>query len=188
MIRIFGTLLILFVTLLFVQPVSAGGHGPRIDISTDRLNPGDTLDIRGVDFEYEEIVVLDLVSPQAAIPFGTVLADVEGVFLLTITLPVDIAEGTYVIRATTEDDIVVESAQITVWGAADLGGGEYRDREERSSLLVPMPTHVLAESTSVAQMEYSDTVPDSKSSAPIAGIALFLGAVLIIAIVRVARR
>jgi hypothetical protein len=127
-------------SLLSAQPVIAHGQEPRLEISMDRLNPGSIFELRGVDFEFEQEVVLKLVGPQVEFPLGTVIADTEGVFLLNITLPVDLVAGTYVIRATT-DDHVIESPQITIWGSADLGGGEDGPVDEEDGPLVPLPTY-----------------------------------------------
>lgn len=137
----FEALLSIFVflsALHFVQPVSAHGGEPRLEISPESLNPGSVLDIRGVDFEIEEEISLTLIGSQGEIPLGNVTGDVEGIFLLTITLPVDLAEGTYIIRART-DDHVVDSPQIKVSGMAVEEGGGQGPRDDDDSLLAPMP-------------------------------------------------
>jgi hypothetical protein len=163
--------------LCFTSPALAHGGEPRLEISADKLNPGSALDIRGVDFEFEEHITLDLVSPQTVIPFGTVLADTEGVFLLTITLPADTAEGTYIIRATT-DDHVVESASITISGSADVEEGEQREPEE--PLLAPMPTVVAGVSTAVPFTSPStDGAAKPTSSTLYVWIAVAIGIVVI---------
>ncbi len=134
-----GLFIFLF-SCLYAQPVSAHGGEPRIEIGAERLNPGAGLDIRGVDFEFEEQIVLILAGPQVEIPLGSAIADAEGIFQLTITIPVDLVEGTYIIRGTT-DDHVVDSPQITVWGSAVVQGGEDRlDEDAGYGLLAPMPT------------------------------------------------
>ena len=184
------TILCIFVFLFalrFERPVLAHGGEPRLEISADRLNPGDTLDIRGVDFEFEEEVTLDLVTGQVVVPFGTVLADAEGIFLLTITLPFDLVQGTYVLRATT-DDHVVESPPINVWGSADLGGGEEGAWEEGDSLLAPMPTSMPATAVPVAQLESSENIPAQNSSFSPVWIFVTLGVILVIAILRVVKK
>ncbi|HSB02011.1 MAG TPA: hypothetical protein VLE49_15285 [Anaerolineales bacterium] len=125
--------------LCLPQSVFAHGGEPRLEISAERLKPGSVLEIRGVDFEFEEEISLALIGSQVEIPVGTMLGDAEGVFLLTITLPNDLAEGTYTVRATTDDHTVV-SPQITVWGTAMLGDEEEGQRAEEDSLLAPIPT------------------------------------------------
>lgn len=130
---------VFLVALLLAQPVSAHGGDPRVEISTDRLNPGSVLEIRGVGFEFEEQVTLALIGPQIEIPLGTAIGDAEGIFLVTISLPVDLAEGIYVVHAVTADH-VVESPEIMVWGAAQVEPPEESQRTEEDALLAPMPT------------------------------------------------
>ena len=133
------TILAILVSFMFAQPAAAHGDDPRVEISPERLNPGGVLDLRGVDFEFEEVVTLSLVGGQVEVPLGEVLADTEGIFVLSITLPPNVVEGGYVVRATT-DDHVVESAPLTIWGTSDLGGSSDGPREEEDGLLAPMPT------------------------------------------------
>jgi hypothetical protein len=176
-------ILALLFSLLIAQPVSAHGDEPRIEISPERLNPGGGLDIRGVEFEFEEAVTLALVAPQARVPLGTVLADAAGIFSLTITMPVDLAAGTYVIHATT-DDHVVDSPQITVWGSAVEGeSGDGRlDEETGYGLLVPMPTSLSGVSTAVPQaaLPVEKTSSKSSSAMPFNGIAVGIGIILLL--------
>ncbi len=179
-IKTFLPILILLLVFLFVQPVSAHGDEPRIEISADRLHPGSVLDIRGVDFEFEEEVALSLVGPQVEVPLGTVIADTEGVFLLTVALPVDLTEGIYVVHANT-DDHILDSPQITVWGIADLGGGEEGPREEEDGLLAPIPTTVLNVPTPLLQSALpGESQPDPRASMPYLWIAAVLGMVLLL--------
>jgi hypothetical protein len=172
--------------LCFASPTLAHGGEPRIEISADRLNPGGALDLRGVDFEFEEQITLDLVSQETVIPFGTVLADAEGIFLLTITLPADVAEGTYVMRATT-DDHIVESAPITISGSADSEEGEQRELEE--PLLAPMPTAVEGVSTAVPfSVPSTESTTKPTSSAPFVWIVIAIGIVVIASLLLRMRR
>jgi len=185
----FRFLPVVLLAFLLVQPVSAHGDDPRIEINTDKLNPGSVLDIRGVDFEFEEAVTLSLSGAQTEIPFGTVLADVEGVFLLSITLPVDLPEGTYVIRATT-DDHKVESPQIVVSGAAIMEGGGQGERAEDDGLLAPMPTYAPGvSSTPIPQAVAVESEPAPDSSSPLLfGTIAAIGIILVFAFIRIKRR
>ncbi|HLO28867.1 MAG TPA: hypothetical protein VK249_07025 [Anaerolineales bacterium] len=139
----FAFLLCIFISLfalLFAQPVSADGGEPRLEIGAERLNPGSVLEIRGVDFEMEEEISLALIGSQVEIPLGTVTSDFEGIFKLALTLPADLTEGRYTVRATTNDHLV-DSPGITVWGIAQVQDPEGGQREQEDGLLAPMPTH-----------------------------------------------
>jgi len=132
---------ILLVSLFYrISFASAHGNEPRLEINLDRLNPGGVLEIRGVDFEFEEVVSLALVGEAVELDLGTLTADAEGVFSYILTLPVDLADGIYIIRARTDDHEIFSPA-ITVFGPPILldeaGQGQ---RDEEDSLLAPMPT------------------------------------------------
>lgn len=175
---------LLLFSLLYVRPVFAHGDKPRIEISAERLTPGSVLDLRGVDFEIDEEVALVILGPQVESPLGTVTADMEGIFLLTITLPVDLPEGTYVIRGIT-DDHMVDSPGITVWGTALLEGGEEGPWEEGDTLLAPMPTFPPAVSTPMpeaAAAEQTSSREDASASVPwiAAGIGIVVLAGLLL--------
>src|SRR5512141_1135439 len=133
-------IIVFLLSLWTVSPVSAHGDDARIEVSQVRLNPGSVLDIRGVGFEPETEVTLLLTGSQVNVPLGTATADMEGTFLLTLALPADLAEGTYVVRGTTNDDHSIDSPQLTIWGTADLGSMDGELREEDDALLAPMPT------------------------------------------------
>lgn len=177
---------IFLVSLLLVQPVSAHGGEPRVEINPDRLNPGAVLDLRGVDFEFEEIIALTLVGAQGEVSLGTVLADAEGIFVLSITLPADLGEGSYTVRATT-DDHVVDSAPLTIWGSADLGGGSDGPREEEDSLIAPMPSSIPSVPTPVfdsATAIPSNTLPESELAqnitTPLVWLAIGIGVMILL--------
>jgi hypothetical protein len=132
---------IITVCLLIVSPVSAHGRTPRLEISVERLNPGGVLDIRGVEFDYEEVVTLYLERQGLVIELGQIVADLEGILIHTIVLPPDLPIGTYTIRGVTEHHDVL-SPVLTVQGLAILSeGGGQGERDEDDGLLAPMPTY-----------------------------------------------
>lgn len=183
----FSIILVFLFTFVAVPSASAHGDEPRVEIAPELLNPGGVLDIRGVDFEFEEEVSLLLVGQQAEIPLGTVLADVEGVFLLTVTLPVDLTAGTYVIRATT-DDHQIESPAITVWGSANQGG-EDDSRQEDDGLLAPFPTiaageptPLMASTTSPKLTSLGESAVEKEESSSLFWIVGGIGVILIFGI------
>lgn len=105
-------------------PALAHSGEPRLEISVDRLNPGGTVEVRGVDFDYEELVTLSLASAAVKIPLNEVTADVEGTFTKIVILPVDLSAGEYHFLATTDHEVVA-SPTLTVWGvAAESQGGD----------------------------------------------------------------
>lgn len=175
-----SAILVFLFTAIFAMPVSAHGDEPRIEISAERLNPGAVLDIRGVDFEREEEIRLALAGPQVAFSLGTVTADMDGIFALTITLPVELSEGSYKILATT-DDHVLESPAIIVWGTTMLGGGEEGPREEDDGLLAPMPTFVTDAATPFSEpIPAVENAPPQKVSMPVIWAAVGIGIILVL--------
>lgn len=139
----FRIVVVFFLVILFQSfAVFAHAGEPRLEISVELINPGGVVDVRGVDFEREEAVTLMLVNAQTAISLGEIIADVEGVFLQTIVLPVELAEGTYNFLAIT-DDHNITSPDFTVQGSPILaeGQGEEERRDEEEPLLAPVPTY-----------------------------------------------
>jgi len=128
-------------TLLFREPAFAHGGEPRLEISLERINPGGIMEVRGVDFEYETEIALKLVGNQVDIPLGSVMSDVEGIFVQSLTLPSDLKEGVYVLRATTYDHVVY-SPTFTVWGVAIINEEENVILDQSDVQLEPMPTVV----------------------------------------------
>jgi hypothetical protein len=130
-----------FILALYVAyPAFAHGNEPRLEISVTGTSPGGVVDIRGVDFDYEETVKLYLINSEINTDLGEAVADVEGVFLHTFVLPVDLPDGVYRIRAETQHHEVL-SPEFSVQGPAILGeGGGQGARDEDDPLLAPMPT------------------------------------------------
>jgi hypothetical protein len=124
---------------LRVHPALAHGSEPRLEINVERINPGGVVDVRGVDFEPEELATLALTGPSSEISLGEVTADTEGIFLQIIALPSDLPEGIYMFRAVT-DDHEISSPELMVAGAPILNEEGEGQREEEDLLLAPMPT------------------------------------------------
>lgn len=135
-------IIILLITLCFVRPVLAHGGEPRLEISLEKLNPGGVIDLRGVDFESEELISLVLIGSGVEIQFDEITADSEGIFLQIITLPADLPEGTYYFRAVTDDHEIL-SPEILIQGSAIINKAiEGQRDEEDEPLFAPMPTFV----------------------------------------------
>ena len=118
----------------------AHGKQPRVEINLERINPGGVLDVRGVEFDYEQSVTLYLQRKGIVVQLGEVVTDLEGIFVHSVVLPVDLPEGVYNVRAVTSHHVVL-SPVLTVQGFPILeeGGGQ-GERDEDDSLLAPMPT------------------------------------------------
>ena len=137
--RCFPIAIVIILVFTFVHPTLAHGVQPRLEISLERINPGGTLDVRGVEFDYEQPVTLYLERTGIRVQVGEVVTDVEGIFRHTIVLPVDLPEGVYNVRAVTSHHDVL-SPSLTVQGSPILEGGGQGERDEDDGLLAPMPT------------------------------------------------
>ena len=125
----------------FIVPGAlAHGSKPRLEINLERINPGGVLDVRGVEFDYEQFVTLYLERKGIVVQIGEVFTDQEGGFVHIVALPSDLPEGVYNVRAvTTHHDVL--SPALTVQGPAILkDAGGQGEREEDDGLLAPMPT------------------------------------------------
>jgi len=127
-------------TLGVAQPVHAHGGQPRLEINVDRINPGAVVALRGVEFGYDDLVMLALIGSEAETALGEITANAEGEFKQIVVLPSDLAEGIYYFRAITIHHWVI-SPPLTIWGTAlSTGEGGQGPRDEDDGLLAPMPT------------------------------------------------
>lgn len=147
--------------------VSAHSTQPRVEISKERLTPGEVIDVRGVSFDMDETVTLTLLRSGVEIPMGEVLSDGEGEFLQILVLPANLVEGTYYFRAATIHHWVI-SPPLTVWGTAAVEGGGQGLRDEDDGLLAPMPTALAAaplpQPTLVSRVPVEETAAVSSST------------------------
>jgi len=136
------TLLYIFVFLFafsFAWPAYAHGGEPRLEISVERINPGGVLEVRGVEFDYDEPVVLSLMRSEIQIPLIEVTADGEGVFTQIIALPADLPAGEYNFRARSDHHLVT-SPTIIVWGVAIQDQEDNGIRDQSDLQLGRVPT------------------------------------------------
>lgn len=162
-------------SLFIVPPASAHGGHPRLEISVERINPGGVLDVRGVEFDYEQSVTLYLERTGIVVQLGEVVTDLEGIFLHTIVLPVDLPEGVYNVRAVASHHDVLSPA-LTVQGSPILeeGGGQGQ-RDEDDGLLAPMPTFALGVSSTPLPQTRALETPASKGSSSTLMYSILLG-------------
>jgi hypothetical protein len=189
---ILAGVLVLALGFFFVLPASAHGGEPRLEISLERLNPGAVVDVRGVDFEPEEIITLSVMGSSVEISLGSVTADVEGIFLQTVALPIDLSAGSYTFRAVTDDHEVRSPILIVSGAPVQVEVGEAQ-RDEGDSLLSPMPTY--APGVIPGGVVRAATPPPLAPVAPASGRNYFLFLLPAIAVgilaligIRVARR
>lgn len=182
-------MLALVLAVRVAQPVSAHGNAPRLEINLERINPGGTLEMRGVDFEYETEIALKLVGSQVDISLGTVSSDVDGIFVHNLVLPTDLPEGAYVVCATTYDHVIY-SPTFTVWGAAISNAEENGIRDQSDVQLEPLPSRVPGMPTQTfdsAPMPVNPPAASKYRLLPLLG-GLVVGAALLLAWIRQRRR
>lgn len=131
--------IVIMLSLFVVPAASAHNTIPRVEISMERLHPGEVVDIRGVSFGMDDSVTLTLIGSGVDVSFGDVLASGEGEFTYIAVIPSDLVEGPYYFRAVTSHHYVL-SPPLTVWGTAFTEGGGQGLRDEDDGLLAPMPT------------------------------------------------
>lgn len=168
MFRNFISLSILLVLSLFVVPYASAHTGePRLEINVERISPGGIVELRGVDFEFEESVTLSLISANTEIPLNEVTADTEGIFTQPILLPADLPLGEYNFRAQTDHEVVM-SPLLTVWGTA-VEDQESNILEDQSDVqFEAMPTQNPAVATTVPPPAVSrnDSAPQQNAISP----------------------
>ncbi|HEY5903167.1 MAG TPA: hypothetical protein VIU39_11475 [Anaerolineales bacterium] len=152
-----GALIVMLLTV--PRPAAAHGEEPRLEVTPEALNPGMVLQVRGVGFDFEQQVTLVLTGGGGGIPLDTVTADTEGVFIQLVTIPADLADGSYVIHATT-DDHEVDSPTFVVRGPAVAEGEAATAREEDDPLLAAMPTYAPGVSVTPMPKQAADVEPE----------------------------
>ena len=141
-----STVIVILLSLFVASPARAHSTVPRVEISIERLHPGEVVDVRGVSFGMDDSVTLTLIGSGVDVSFGEIIASGEGEFTYIAVLPSALAEGTYYFRAVTSHHYVL-SPPLTVWGIAYEEGGGQGDRDEDDGLLAPMPTFAPAVAT-----------------------------------------
>ena len=174
---------VITISLFLVPSVFAHNQTPRVEISLERLHPGEVVDVRGVSFEMDEPVTLTLIGSGVEVPLGEVLSNGEGEFLHIVQLPSDLVEGAYYFRAVTNHHFVI-SPPLTVWGTAVSEGGGQGLRDEDDGLLAPMPTFPPAVAT-VSAPVVSAPAEDLPASSGLRTNTVVLAAVMVLAIILV---
>lgn len=181
--NILACVIVVALSFCTVGTVSAHSTQPRVEISKERLSPGEVIEIRGVSFDMDEPVTLTLLGSGVEIPMGESLSDGEGEFLQILVLPEDLAAGTYYFRATTNHHWVI-SPPLTVWGTAAVEGGGQGLRTDEDGLLAPMPTAAapLPQPTPVPQTSAKETTTAWSNFTNVAIVALLVVLIVIIGV------
>ena len=127
------------------------------------------------------MVTLYLERPGIVIQVGEIVADLEGVFIHTSVLPVDLPEEVYNFRAVTYHHEVLSPA-LMIQGPAILGeSGGQGERDEDDGLLAPMPTYApgvvpgaVLQPTGVAPAVPEQTPISSQSATFLLGLSILL--------------
>jgi hypothetical protein len=167
-------------------PLSAYAHDgpPRLELGTDRTNPGAMIEVRGINLAPEELIMIVLVHNEFETQLGQVMSDAEGDFSQMVALPIDLTEGDYTVRAVSPDQAPV-STSLKLEGAAMVEGGETRDESE--PLLSAMPSNrSIAASAPSKTVAAPQTAVAGDSSA--AWLVLPLGALAVAGIILALRR
>ena len=178
--RVIVSIAIAIMLSLFIDSIAfAHSSEPRVEISLERLHPGEVVDVRGVSFGMDDSVTLSLIGSGVDLSLGEVLADAEGEFKYIAVVPTDLAEGPYYFRAVTSHHFVL-SSPLTVWGTAITEGGGQGPRDHDDGLLAPMPTFAPAAVTVSAPQEME--VPSAATNSNLIIFSLVSLTVVIIAI------
>lgn len=167
----------------FAQPAFAHAGEPRLEISVERINPGGTVELRGVDFDYEELVALSLTRENVEIPLNELTTDAEGTFTQIVVLPADLPPDEYNFQAKTDHEVVTSPA-LTVWGVAAEDQESNGIQDQSDVQFEPMPTAVASVATAAHQVVAPENnVPRQASSGFLIWIALGLGIIVILSVV-----
>jgi len=106
--------------LASVSIVDAHGGVPTLQLGSERVNPGGTLELLG-DMTAEGPVDIGIVAGAGGEPrqLGTATADETGHFLVYMSVPSDLPVGSYVVRARSASDEA--SAPVSVVGVPLTG-------------------------------------------------------------------
>lgn len=103
---LFPSLLIALLLSLFSASLALAHGEPTITVEPAVVSPGEQITIIGADMEDGEIFTITLESASGTVQLGEATAAQEGEeagFSAVFTLPGDLIEGFYLLRATTEE-------------------------------------------------------------------------------------
>ena len=161
-----------FAALQLVTLARAHGGVPTLQLNTDRINPGGTVELRG-DMTGDEPVDLSLQAGDGStLALGSIETDWEGHFVAALTMPLDVAAGTYVVRVKSPFEEATTKIVVAGPPLAQEGDGQPLGRDE--ALAGP-----IAEASAPAGQPAAQWVPPPGADSTVRVI----GAVVVVALV-----
>jgi len=118
---LFPSLLIALLISLFSASIVLAHGEPTITVDPTVTSPGEQITVIGADMEDGEVFRITLESASGTVQLGEATALKEGEeagFAVVFTLPDDLIEGFYLLRATT-DEGETTAADLTIVSSAD---------------------------------------------------------------------
>src|SRR3990172_2317652 len=118
---LFPSLLIALLISLFSASIALAHGEPTITVDPTVTSPGEQITIIGADMEDGEVFKITLESASGTVQLGEATAVKEGEeagFTAVFTLPDDLTEGFYLLRATTEEGETT-AADLTIVSSTD---------------------------------------------------------------------
>jgi tripartite-type tricarboxylate transporter receptor subunit TctC len=107
--------------VLWASPAFAyGPNAPTLTGNTTTVGPGGTITLNGTGFQPGETVTLQLFSTPVTL--GASMANSQGAFTTTVTIPANTTPGNHTIVATGNTSGATASFAIVVTGASATGG------------------------------------------------------------------
>lgn len=122
----FNGLLIAFLLALATSGVALAHGEPVITVNPVAVAPGGEVVVTGSDMEAGEVFLISLENALSTIKLDEVTAtgeSDEAGFTITLIIPNDVAPGTYIVRAATEEGEAV-TADLTVTAEGEKLSGE----------------------------------------------------------------
>jgi hypothetical protein len=163
--------------LLLVASVSAHGGVPTLQLNTDRINPGGTVELRG-DMTGDEPVELSLQAADGStLALGSIETDWEGHFVAALTMPIDVAAGTYVVQVKSPFEEATTKVVVAGPPLAQEGEGQPLGRDEA---LAGQPIAVASAAAGQPAAQWIPP-PGADSSIRVIGAVIVVALVLVVA-------
>jgi hypothetical protein len=135
-------------------PLFAHGKG-RLKLDSQRLVPGGQVDITGTEFAKNERFTVLLIGAAGRTRLTEVKSDSAGRFQLTVTIPVDLAPGSYRIAMEASDRDLVATANVQIEPGTAMAGAGHTHTEGEEHAHAEGEEHAHAEGEEHADGEPS---------------------------------